>query len=370
MAASSGKHAPPDSRRASLLSEYDAGLLLDRYYVPIPRDGFADEDEAVGDEAERFQPIRTTWIISLYSLLLLAYIVTVFVTCTFAHDLSLDKTVVSAEVVAATAHVPLLVLAGVMEGFIRLQHRRRQSLGYLQFYRETRRLLPIPFQTSAYSGAAMLLVVAWYRQASPGQVPKLAILMVALVEATVMGVFDYVYISRVRKHNRTETLPDAQKYLESAVTTANDTRRRVQDAVVEHQVEFIRYLQTQRNNLAGEVFRLRELLESGGKDGDAPLGRDDAEHLLAAGEQRQRALRAETDTLKRENESAWKLMAEKVEEIHRLKDLLEGQRKENVRLRATLEEWSRRNAKLEHRLNRAAEQLRQAGSGAASDNAR
>ena len=70
------------------------------------------------------------------------------------------------------------------------------------------------------------------------------------------------------------------------------------------QVEFIRCLQTQRNNLVGEVFRLCKLVESRGKDGDALLGRDNAEHLLAAGKQRQRALRAETDTLKRENESA------------------------------------------------------------------
>ena len=123
------------------------------------------------------------------------------------------------------------------------------------------------------------------------------------------------------------------------------------------QVEFIQYLQTQRNNLVGEVFRLRKLVESGGKDGDAPLGRDDAEHLLAAGEQQQRVLRAETDTLKRENESAWKLMAEKVEEIHRLKELLERQGRENVRLRATLEEWSRWNANLDHRPNKAAEKL-------------
>ena len=50
-------------------------------------------------------------------------------------------------------------------------------------------------------------------------------------------------------------------------------------------------------------------------------------------------------------------MAEKVEEIHRLKDLLERQGRENVRLRAMLEEWSRWNAKLEHRLNKAAEKL-------------
>ena len=125
------------------------------------------------------------------------------------------------------------------------------------------------------------------------------------------------------------------------------------------QVEFIRYLQTQRDTLTAEVLRLREMLESGGKDGDATLV-NDAEHLLAAGEQRLRALRAEADTLKRESEAAWRQVTEKLEEIHRLKDLLEGQRRENDRLRATLEEWSRRNAKLEQRLNKTMGQLQQA----------
>lgn len=240
MAATTSKSAADetDRRRDSLLSGYDESLLVDRYYVPLPRGGFCDEDEAVGDEAERFQPIRTIWLIALYSFALLVYIILVFFACVIiTPSIPIFKVLsaeVSPEVVAATAHVPLLVLAGVMEGFIRLQHRRRQSLGYLQFYRETRRLLPIPFQTSAYSGAAMLLVVAWYHKAS--QAPRLAIMMVALVEGMVMGVFNAVYISRVQRHNRTETLPDAQQYLRSPITTGRDTRRRVQDAVAEHQV--------------------------------------------------------------------------------------------------------------------------------------
>ena len=129
------------------------------------------------------------------------------------------------------------------------------------------------------------------------------------------------------------------------------------------QVEFIRYLQTQRNTLTAEVLRLREMIESGGKDGEAALVHD-AEHLLAAGEQRLRALRAEADTLKRESEAAWRQMDEKMEEIQRLKDLLDGQRRENDRLRATLEEWSRRNAKLELRLNKTIGQLQQVNLGA------
>lgn len=63
-------------------------------------------------------------------------------------------------VIVATCHVPVLVIAGVMEGFVRLQHRRRQSLGYLNFYKQTRKLLPVPFQTAAYAVSLMLVVVA------------------------------------------------------------------------------------------------------------------------------------------------------------------------------------------------------------------
>lgn len=76
---------------------------------------------------------------------------------------------------------------------------------------------------------------------------------VALVEGLVIFVYLFWYTNRVRKHNKTETLPDAQQFLEAPLTTAPDTRRRRRDAVVDHQVEFIRCLQEQRNTLRGEV---------------------------------------------------------------------------------------------------------------------
>lgn len=138
---------------APLLSEHDPSLLSDRYFVPIPRDGFADEDEAVGDESERFEPLRTVPLVTGYALLVFAYIALFLVFVVLGRDSNYT-------VIAATCHVPLLIAAGLMEGFVRLQHRRRQSLGYLNFYRQTRKLLPVPFQTAAYSVSVMLVLVA------------------------------------------------------------------------------------------------------------------------------------------------------------------------------------------------------------------
>lgn len=52
-------------KRLSLLSSYDESLLLNRSFIPIPRDGFCDDtDEQVCDERERFQPLTTIWQVS------------------------------------------------------------------------------------------------------------------------------------------------------------------------------------------------------------------------------------------------------------------------------------------------------------------
>ncbi|GMH41194.1 hypothetical protein BSKO_09104 [Bryopsis sp. KO-2023] len=348
------------TNRTSLLSEYDQTLLVDRFFIPLPRDGFQDEDEAFGKESERFEPLRTVWLVSFYSCLVLIYIVVYLVHLLLVIFGNADeKHHDNAIIIAAGAHVLLLVVAGGMEGFIRLQHRRRQSLGYLDFYRQTRKLLPIPFQTAAYSVAAMLVIVTMSRRAEDEQQTRYYVFAVSVVEGLVLLTYDVLYIKRVLKHNRTETLPDAQQYLEAPLTTAPDTRRRTRDAVVDHQVEFIRCLQEQRDTLRSEVTRLTSMLGEAGKDMDSNICKDDAEHLLVAGEQLMRALRAEAETLKKESDCAAKLVNEKMEEIHRLQELLVGQNKENNRLRATLAEWSKRNAKLEQKLIEATGMLEQ-----------
>ena len=55
----------------------------------------------------------------------------------------------------------ILLLAMLLESFLRLKHRRRQQLGYLRFYRNTRHLLSVPFYAAAVATAALLLVELW-----------------------------------------------------------------------------------------------------------------------------------------------------------------------------------------------------------------
>lgn len=68
-------------------------------------------------------------------------------------------------------------------------------------------------------------------------------------------------------------------------------------------------------------------------------------------------MRAEVETLKRENADVRTELIERTEDTNRLTFLLECQQKENHRLRITLEEWSRRNAKLESKLNKTNDQM-------------
>jgi len=63
--------------------------------------------------------------------------------------------------VQATLHLVILVLAMVLESYLRLNHRWRQQLGYLRFYRSTRHLLSVPFYGAAIATAALLLAELW-----------------------------------------------------------------------------------------------------------------------------------------------------------------------------------------------------------------
>ena len=54
-----------------------------------------------------------------------------------------------AAAVQASAHILLLLLALLLESYLRLQHRRRQAAGYLAFYWRTRSLLPLATRVTA-----------------------------------------------------------------------------------------------------------------------------------------------------------------------------------------------------------------------------
>lgn len=219
--------------QSALLVHDDERLILDRAFVPMPRDGFYDPDDTETRESERFQPLRTIALVSCYSTVLGATIAVLTVYVAVEGDEQKER------ILAAALHVLLLILAGAMEGIIRFSHRRRQSLGYLEFYRQTKKLLPIPFQTAAYSVAALFLLQSCFSDS--GVVSQdVFIIAICLLEGLAMMIFDILYIRRVLRHNRKETLPDASKYLHSPLTDIPDTRRRRRDVVFDNQVEVIR----------------------------------------------------------------------------------------------------------------------------------
>ncbi|KAK9809676.1 hypothetical protein WJX73_003336 [Symbiochloris irregularis] len=127
------------SRRTQQLNEYDTSLLLDRTYVHPPIDGFGEEgDEAAG----KARPVRTSWAILLYLILLGSYLSFLFT--------DLPAWPAEAQLAfKATLHLCILLCAFVLESFLRYSHRRRQQAGYLRFYRRTRNLLSFPFQVAA-----------------------------------------------------------------------------------------------------------------------------------------------------------------------------------------------------------------------------
>ena len=57
----------------------------------------------------------------------------------------------------ASAHILLLLLALLLESYLRLQHRRRQAAGYLAFYWRTRSLLPLATRVTALGQVLLLL---------------------------------------------------------------------------------------------------------------------------------------------------------------------------------------------------------------------
>ena len=104
--------------------------------------------------------------------------------------------------------------------------------------------------------------------------------------------------------------------------------------------------------MISDISLLRESNASG-----PPFHLRDLTHDSAAAAVVSSALKAEVETLKRECETAKERYIDRTEDAQRYQALLELQRKENHRLRMTLEEWSRTNAKLESRLQKALDRV-------------
>ncbi|CAL8467623.1 g7161 [Coccomyxa elongata] len=329
------------------LTDYDESLLLDRSIVHTPAEGFGnggDEESGTGHIAEPGRIFSTVCAVFCYWACACAYTVFLFIPI---YDTTLDDFHIK-----ASAHILLLFLALLLESYLRMQHRKRQQAGFLAFYWSTRGLLSIPSRVTAVGQGVVTMVAFWPDvPAQLNQLRKLQI--ITCIELAAISAFAVAYGYQVWRHNH-EAQPDAQLYLQTSLYSAPTTSHRGAGAVVEQQAEAMRWLSKRCHNLQREVLRLsiaRDREEEGVSAG-VDVCRTDLEHRLAARERELRALAAEKDVLSQQARAAWSLLDERTAAAHELEVLKQQQMDENARLRATLEEWSHRNARLEARLNR------------------
>ncbi|EIE24608.1 hypothetical protein COCSUDRAFT_62040 [Coccomyxa subellipsoidea C-169] len=329
------------------LTDYDESLLLDRAFVQTPAHGFGfggDEEAGTGHVEEPGPILSTALAVFCYWACACAYTVFLFIPI---YDTTLDDFHIK-----ASAHILLLFLALLLESYLRVQHRKRQQAGFLAFYWSTRGLLSIPSRVTAVGQGVVTMVAFW--PDVPAQLNQLRKLqLITCIELAAITAFAVAYAYQVWRHNH-EAQPDAQLYLRTPLYPTPTPSHRGTGAVVEHQAEAMRWLSKRCQNLQREVLRLsiaRDREEEGVSAG-VDVCRTDLEHRLAARERELRALAAEKDVLSQQARAAWSLLDERTAAAHELEVVKQQQMDENARLRATLEEWSHRNARLEARLNR------------------
>ncbi|PWA79099.1 FRIGIDA interacting protein 1 [Artemisia annua] len=249
--------------------------------------------------------------------------------------------------ILCTCDVVLLIItvAGDSRGLAFLQ-------GYYIFSQKLKHIVRLPFASTSYGTAAMLLIMAWEPHLKNLPIPMiLRIIMVA--EAILAGSFMSVYIGNVHQYNTLDSQPDVLKSLYSPLQPSSSlegVRYHDGSRLSDQQMALLQYQRENLNFLSEEILRLQECLSKYEKSGDGMTPQVDLAHLLAARDQELRTLSAEMNQLQSDLRVARSLVAEKETEIQGVRNTNNQYMEENERLRAILGEWSTRAAKLERAL--------------------
>eukprot|EP00884_Botryococcus_braunii_P014565 jgi/Botrbrau1/23109/Bobra.0243s0043.1 len=339
--------------RSAHLLDYDESLLESGDYVPTA-DGFAAEEADLTDE--RYGRLWSTfWAVLAYIICVGVYLASLF--WQFCEDQQQDFAI------KVTGQVGLVVVAAGLEWYLRWKHRQRQRLGYLDFYQRVRKLQSVPLLAAGGAAATLLLALAW-PDLPPAPSPALNRLrelqVITMAQAAVTLLFAVAYGYRVWQHASTDEMPDALRFLQAA---SDDDRCSLLGAKamgeVEGQARVIHFMKKRCRFLQREVLQLKlkcnALREAGDKAGEAV--RTDMAQLLAARERELRGSLADKEVLAQRNRQAALLLEQRSQALHEAQEMAAQQKEENERLRGNLEEWSKRNAKLELRLNALTQQL-------------
>ncbi|XP_031497726.1 protein FIP1-like [Nymphaea colorata] len=250
--------------------------------------------------------------------------------------------------------VVLLIVTGIFQQYLVFQVRKLQLQGYFTFSQKLRPVVRLPFVSTSFGTALMLLVMSWQQFIN---VPFLSIStslrIIMFVEVICAGSFMSLYIGCVHQYNSLNGQPDVLKFFYSSLQPSNaleEMRYHDGDRLSDQHMALLQYQQENLHYLSEEILRLQECLSKYEQSGDGNNTSVDLAHLLAARDQELRSLSAEMNQVQSELHLARDLIAERDSEVQRIRAMNSQYVEENERLRAILGEWSARAAKLERAL--------------------
>lgn len=245
--------------------------------------------------------------------------------------------------------VILLIVTGIFQQYLVYQVQKIRLQGYYIFSQKLKHIVRLPFATTSYGTAAMLLVMVWKPHISILSISML-LRIIMLVEVICAVCFMSVYIGYVYQYNSLESQPDVLKSLYSPLQPSSSLEGlRYHDGgrLSDQQMALLQYQRENLHFLSEEILRLQECLSKYERSNDGSAPQVDLAHLLAARDQELRTLSAEMNQLQSELRLARSLIAERDSEIQNVRTTNNQYVEENERLRAILGEWSTRAAKLE-----------------------
>lgn len=251
-----------------------------------------------------------------------------------------------------SSSVALLFITGIFQQYMVYQVQKIRLQGYYIFSQKLKHIVRLPFASTAYGTAAMLLVLVWK--------PYIGILsmstllrIIMLIEVIFAGFFMSLYIGYVHQYNSLDSQPDVLKSLYSPLQPSSSLEGlRYHDGsrLSDQQMALLQYQRENIHFLSEEILRLQECLSKYEKSSDGITPQVDLAHLLAVRDQELRTLSAEMNQSQSELTLARSLIAERDSEIQKFYTTNNQYVEENERLRGILAEWSTRAAKLERAL--------------------
>ncbi|KAK2975510.1 hypothetical protein RJ640_009139, partial [Escallonia rubra] len=224
--------------------------------------------------------------------------------------------------------IVFLIITGIFQQYLVYQVQKIRLQGYYIFSQKLKHIIRLPFTTTSYGTAAMLLVMVWKPHISILSISEL-LRIIMLIEVVCAASFMSVYIAGlslhvgyVHQYNSLESQPDVLKSLYSPLQPSSSLEGlRYHDGgrLSDQQMALLQYQRENLHFLSEEILRLQECLSKYERSTDGSTPQVDLAHLLAARDQELRTLSAEMNQLQSELGLARSLIAERDSEIQRVR---------------------------------------------------